>query len=521
MKVVLIAPPYPLEETPSAPLGLCYVAAAFEAANAEVKILDYIVRKYSSKKFLEELSLLNPDVIGITSVTMNFPVAASILKTAKEGFPSAITIMGGPHVSFDYENTLREFPEIDLIVVGEGEQTIAELLPVIRNRSAWPGINGIAYRENGTIVVTPKRQLIHDLDSLPLPSRHLLPMSRYLALGFPITIITSRGCPNRCIFCQGQRMVGNRIRNRSAQHVMDEIEDLLAYGFERINFSDDFFTSNARRVKQICDEIRNRRLSFTWTVFARADSVDKELLSIMRDAGCDTISFGIESGNQQMLDRIKKRVKLDRIRKAVADCKAVGMTVFGSFIAGLPGETMDTLIDSHIFAKELDILYGYHFLAPFPGTEVMENIDQYDLELLTSDWSIFDANRPIVRTSHLTPEEIENFVDTHYIQNVRDEDSDTEKRYTEGRLDQSEQLAYFGKKKLDIVFKLLSEDIIETTVPIPYSNPDVAPEVQLSDNIAARIDKPLEFVLPSIRHLLDRGYLKYDINNGHFVWRWA
>ena len=521
MKVALIAPPYPLEEGPSAPLGLCYVAAAFEAAGADVKILDFIVRRYSPEKLIAELSSFAPDVIGITSVTLNFYAAASIIKTAKTAFPSAITVMGGPHVSIDYESTLKQYPEIDLIVVGEGEQTIAELLPMIHNRMAWADIKGIAYRHEHEIIATRQRELIGNLDLLPLPARHLLPMSRYLALGFPISIITSRGCPNRCIFCQGQRMVGSRIRNRNAKLVVDEIENLLAYGFERINFSDDFFTSNVRRVKQICEEIRNRQLSFKWTVFARADSVDMKLLTVMRDSGCDTVFFGIESGNQQMLDRIKKRIKLDRIRQAVADCKAVGMSVFASFIVGLPAESMQTLMDSHNFAKELDVTYGYHFLAPFPGTEIMEKMGDYDLQLLTRDWSMFDANRAIVRTSHLTPEEIEDFVEKFYMKNIRECDADIENRYNSGKLSPSERLNYFGKKKLGIVYRLLSEDLIETTAPIPASEAGVAPEVGLSEKISSRIDKPREFVLESIRHLVERGYLKQAIDDNHWVWHWA
>jgi radical SAM superfamily enzyme YgiQ (UPF0313 family) len=314
-------------------------------------------------------------------------------------------------------------------------------------------------------------------------------------------------------------MVGSRVRSRNPLRVVDEIEELLAYGFVRINFADDFFTSNSKRVKQICQEIRDRKLSFSWTVFARADSVDTELLTIMRDSGCDTVFFGIESGNQQMLDRVHKRVKLDRIRKAVADCKAVGMTVFGSFIVGLPGETMDTLMDSHRFAKELDVIYGYHFLAPLPGTEIKECIDQYDLELLTDDWSLFDANRPIVRTSGLTPEEIEKFVDTYYLQTVREVNLDTENRYREGTLSQQEHLVYFGNKKLDIIFKLLSEDIVETTDPVPITS-DIAPEIQFSDYLTTRMDNHAEFILPSIRHLVDRDYLKYKIDNNHLVWYW-
>ena len=521
MKVALIAPPYPLEETPSAPLGLCYVAAAFEKAGAEVTILDYIVRKYSSEKLLEELSLFKPDIIGTTSVTMNFHIAASIMKTAKEGFPSAITVMGGPHVSFDYENTLKHYPEIDLVVVGEGEQTIADMVPVIKNRLAWLGVEGIAYRDHGKVVFTGERELIRDLDSLPFPSRHLLPMSRYLALGFPISIITSRGCPNRCIFCQGHRMVGHRIRSRSPQLVLDEIEYLLSFGFEWVNFSDDFFTSNPKRVKEICSGIKHRGLSFGWGAFARADSVNRELLSIMRDAGCDTVFFGIESGNQEMLDRIKKHVKLDRIRQAVEDSKAIGMTVFGSFIIGLPGETMATMMDSHRFSKELDIIYGYHFLAPFPGTEVMERIDQYDLELLSNDWSDFDANRPIARTSQLQLQDMEAFVETFYMQNARSVDLDTEKRYQHDQLNPTEKMIYFGKKKMEIVFKLLTEDIIETTGPIPISNTDSDSHTRLSEHIAARINQPMEFVLPSIQHIIDRGYLIGDIEHGCQYWRWA
>jgi len=521
MKVALIAPPYPLAETPSPPLGLCYVAAAFESMNAEVKILDYIVRKYSAEKLSDDLASFDPDIIGITSVTMNFNNAASILKTAKKLFPGALTVMGGPHVTFDYENALKQHPEIDLIVVGEGEQTIMELVPVIRDRKSWPFIKSIAYRDHDRVIATPKRDFIRDIDSLPFPSRHLLPMGRYLALGFPISIITSRGCPHKCIFCQGHRMVGNRVRNRDPKLVVDEIEMLLPYGFNRINFSDDSFTSNVNRVRRFCDEIKKRGLNFTWTVFARADSVDKDILTLMRENGCDTVFFGVESGNQEMLNRIKKRVTLERIRKAVADSKAVGMTVFASFIAGLPGESFDTLMDSHRFAKELDVIYGYHFLAPFPGTEVKENMDAYDLELQTSDWSMFDANRAIARTSYLSTEEIENFVETHYFQDDRNQEADMEKKYLEGKLNGTRRLIFLGNKKLDIVFKLLSGDIIETLSPIVDTGSDIAPEILLSKKISTLIDNPPEFILMSIQQLVNQCRLKYTIDGNSTHWQWA
>jgi len=207
MKIALIAPPYPLEEAPSPPLGLSYVAAICEAAGAKVAIFDYIVSRYTPEKLRQDIDSFNPDIVGTTAVTMNFRAAAGIIREAKQYKPSLITMMGGPHVSFDIEATLGQYPEIDLIIKGEGEQTLMELLPLITDRESWPKINGIAFRSGEEIVTTPPRPLIEDLDTLPLPARHLLPMSRYGALGFPVSVITSRGCPNRCIFCLGRRMV--------------------------------------------------------------------------------------------------------------------------------------------------------------------------------------------------------------------------------------------------------------------------------------------------------------------------
>ena len=206
MRIALIAPPYPLQEAPSPPLGICYVAAVCEAAGAEVAIFDYIVRQYSPQKLFSEIDAFKPDVIGITSVTMNFKAAAAIAAAARQHDPRLIIAMGGPHVSFDAENVLNRNPAIDLIIRGEGEQTLQELVPQFCNRQAWGDIAGISFCREGRVHHTPARPLIEDLDCLPLPARHLLPMSRYLALGFPVSIITSRGCPNRCIFCLGRKM---------------------------------------------------------------------------------------------------------------------------------------------------------------------------------------------------------------------------------------------------------------------------------------------------------------------------
>jgi len=521
MKVVLIAPPYPITEGPSAPLGLCYVAAAFERAQAEVIILDYLVSLYSPEKLEKELKAARPDLIGTTSVTLNFNQAAAILKTARDVYPSAVTVMGGPHVSFDYEATLRNYPEIDLIVIGEGEETISELAPAIGDRDAWRRIRGIAFLDDGELIVTPPRKHIQDLDSLPLPARHLLPLSKYMALGFPVSIITSRGCPHRCIFCQGHRMVGNKVRSRNPVLVVDEIESLLRHGFQRVNFSDDFFTSNIGRVRAICDEINRRGLVFQWTAFARADSVSPELLQIMRRTGCDTIFFGMESGNQEMLDRVRKRVKLDRIRQAVADSKAAGMRVFGSFIVGLPGETRETLMDSHRFAEGLDIMYGYHFLAPFPGTTVYDQMDQYDLELLSHNWSDYDANSAIVQTSSVTAADIESFVEEYYMKTVRAVEARIEAEMQAGSASEEDRMVYLGNKRLNVIYKLLCEDAIEKLSPISASLNGTKPEAQIAAQIASQIDQPLSYVLPCVQNLLERQLLQLKTVDSQLTCSWA
>ncbi|MFZ5572192.1 MAG: B12-binding domain-containing radical SAM protein [Thermodesulfobacteriota bacterium] len=521
MKVALIVSPYPLEESPAPPLGLCYAAAAFEAAGAEVCILDYLVRQYTPEKLFAELSRFQPDIVGTNSVTLNFYQAAAILKTVKQLFPDVITVMGGPHVSFDYQNTLKQYPEIDLIVVGEGEETIREVVQSNCDRRQWAAIKGIAYLQESEPWFTGKRDFIQDLDSLPLPARHLIPLSRYQALGFPVSIITSRGCPNQCIFCQGRRMVGAKVRYRSISKMFDEIESILDYGFNRLNIADDFFTSNRDRVMAFCEEIHKRNLHFGWSAFARADSVNQEILKTMLDAGCDSVLFGIESGNQEMLDRIRKRVKLNRIREAVADCRAVGMRVLGTFIVGLPGETQETLMDSHRFAQELGIEYGYHFLAPFPGTTVKENIQDYDLQLLTEDWSCFDANRAIVKTSQLSAEDIERFVHDYYFSHVQAEEEEALKRCQQGQGTEMELLLYIGKQKNEIVHQLFSRDLIESHAIFPFSDDNGQSLHQLTDMIATQLNKEIQIVEPIIRQIIRSGYLTSKTADGVIKWHWT
>ncbi len=516
-------PPLSSGRSPFPPSGVTYVASAFEQAGAEVKIIDYIISRYTPEKLKKELAEFQPHVLGSTSVTMNFTAAADIVRTAKKIDPTLITLMGGPHVSFDVANTLQTFPEIDLLVIGEGEKTISELMDHFQGKGNRADIQGIAFRENGQIIKTEKRELIEDLNQLPLPARDLLPMSRYQALGFPVSMITGRGCPYSCIFCQGRKMVGSKARSRKASLVVDEIEQILSFGFTRINIADDLFTSDREKVHEVCEEIRRRKLSLTWTAFSRVNTVDKETLRLMRETGCDCVSFGIESGNPDMLKRVKKGITLDQARKAVALCKEVGILPHASFMVGLPGETPESLKDTGEFSKSLDIIYGFHFLAPFPGTTVREKIDQYDLEIMTDDWSRYDANSAIVRTSALTPEAINQFV-AEFDEEINQAWEKQVQRYHEGTNTPDEDLRVAGHYRMRLVYKMLSEDLLETCGSF-------LAEAQSSDpkntfkTLCQRIQEATgcghDLIKATIKSFIDAGYVKVRQEDNRLLWYWT
>ncbi|MDA3787658.1 MAG: radical SAM protein [Desulfobacula sp.] len=511
MKIALIAPPYALEEIPSPPLGLTYIAAVCENAGAQVVILDYIVRGYSPEKLKKELIEFGPDIVGTNSVTMNFKQAADILRVVQQTDPDIIILMGGPHVSFDSENTLERYPHIDIIVKGEGEATVTELLDVIRDREKWHGVCGIAFKDGDRIVTTAPRPLIQDLDVLPRPARHLLPMARYQALGYPVSIITSRGCPNQCIFCLGRRMVGHKVRFRSVGKIVDEIADLVSRGTYYINIADDLFTSDKGRVKQLCDEIIKRNLDVAWSAFSRVNTIDAETLTWMKRAGCHSVSFGIESGNPDMLRRVKKGITIAQARKASKACREAGVRGHASFMVGLPGETQETLADTLRLQNELEIESVYHFLSPFPGTTVRENIADYDLEILTHDWDQYNANQSIVRTKGLSPEGMDAFVHAAG-EKVRQEWEALKQKYENNTATPYEQMQVGGHYRTKIIFTLLSRDVMEQN---DEGFQDLETELdRLTRQISEMTELESDFVAFTLKDLIAKGYLRVEESCG-------
>jgi radical SAM superfamily enzyme YgiQ (UPF0313 family) len=507
MKTLLINPPYPFSENPVMPMGLLYVGAVLERSGHEVQVLDLLVSRYSSEKIKDKITEYQPDIIGTTSVTLNYPVASDILKYCKAVNKDIITVIGGPHVTFTPVETLNEAPWIDIVVRGEGERTI---LDIVSGRKLSE-IDGIAYRDKkGGIKLTKERRLIENLDELPPPARHLFPLSRYHALDTSCTVITSRGCPFSCIFCVGSKMGGRRMRYRNPKLVLDEIEQGLALGFKEVDIEDDLLTVNHKHLFAICDGMMERGLKFKWRAFSRVDTVNMEVLRKMKQAGCVGLLYGVESGNQEILDRIKKKITLDKVKEAAKMANAVGIDVQATFILGLPGETRETLAQTLDFAQGLDVFYGVHVLSPFPGTEVREKADEYGIEILTSDWSKYDCNRSVTRTKDVGPDEITAFLYRYYrgLRLTPEDLAGIKSNHSQER----------EERRSPLVWAILHGDVIESLGTMKREGDPVEGLIR---KLAEIVPYPLQQIRENIAKWVKDDLLRYDVKDGHLLWHWS
>ena len=530
MRFLLVNPYYAISETPSPPLGLAYLAAALEKAGIEVKILDFVVFPYSRSYLESELKRFSPDLVGATCVTMTFDHAIRVLGDVKRIDPGIVTVMGGPHVSFCAEETLGAFPELDIVVLGEGEATIVELAHALEHGMDRAGINGIAYRNGLETVRTRSRRTALDINCLPLPARHLLPLGRYRALGMAISMTTSRGCPFKCIFCVGRKMVGAKVRYRDPLLVVDEFEALSGLGFPQINIADDLFTANPQHCIAVCDEIIERGLQVKWTAFARVDTVTRPALFRMREAGCHTVSFGVESANAGILKTIRKGITTQQVIDAVALCNDVGMSPHASFILGLPGETPETLQESIDFGerlKAMGVSHGFHLLAPFPGTAVREECQDYGIKILTDDWSQYHANRAIVETSAVSRDMLDDRVIDwekeydRWLDGIRD---DIERG--EAKEDEARQL--INLERIITIYDLMMARALEERgslpiegLPQPGTDAETEALTTLSKTLAHAAGKPVKDIFDALSHTMKLGNLEYTQENGKLRWEWV
>ena len=369
------------------PLGLAYVAGALEKANFPVELLDNYLLKKPIDGIKHEINRLSPEIVGITCGSGTYQRCVETAKAVKEVIPSCKVVVGGWHPSYMPESMLQH-PEIDYAVIGEGERTMINLAGhIIRGEddSALSEIPGIAYR-HGTKIKKTSPKFIEDLDEVPFPARHLLPMHLYARkMEFlnvtPVdTMNIIRGCPYNCAFCETKRLWGSKCRNFSASRVIDEINHLAdKHGSKGIYFIGDNFTINKQRTIELCKMIKSE-LDIEWACDTRVDLISRDLLKEMKDAGCRTIWFGVESGSPRILTKINKNIRPDQVVQAFRLCRKEGIQIACSLMLGIPGETINDMKATFNFAKKLDPDWcQFNIFVSYPGSSLYDEIIQNDL----------------------------------------------------------------------------------------------------------------------------------------------
>jgi anaerobic magnesium-protoporphyrin IX monomethyl ester cyclase len=395
MKVVLIKAPYlqifgPMRKSAPRyfPLGLGYIAAALRQAGHDVVFLDPEIQELTDQALMQRIQSENPTLVGIGCATPNFIVAHQLAQQIKRAL-DVVTVLGGIHASSVPREILEHHPEFDVLVVGEGEETIVELAASIASHGLDPqhlaSIKGIGYRHQHQVMLTPRRALRADIDAIPFPARDLAGFEHYkspahLELGKrTANMISSRGCPARCTFCESWRTLGNKFRGHSPAYMLAEIEHLIgAYGIEHVVFNDDTLTWDMERTRAFCELLLEKDLGITWFAFSRVDTVTRELLALMQRAGCVSLNFGVESGDAHLLQVMKKGATLDQARQALQWSREFGFKTLASFLFGLPGETHASIERTINFAIELNPNIAlFNVLVPFPGTEVYARFPQF------------------------------------------------------------------------------------------------------------------------------------------------
>lgn len=400
VKTLLINPPVTIEKlygkfarggSDQPPLSLCYIASYLLQHGKDVRILDAAKLRLSSERIMEEICEFEPDIIGFHTCTPYMNAVKSLTAEIKSLWPHRLVIAGGSHFLGDPISDI-ENSKIDVIVVGEGEKTSLEIVEGLEKHtihdflsSFVEKIKGVIYLKDGSGKSNPSRELIQDIDTIPHPARHLLPpldtyrlsVANYKRL--PATaMLTSRGCPFRCIFCINS-ILKEKVRLHSVGYVIEEVDELIErYKMREICFVDDVFTVTKNRTYQICEKLAKRKHKIVWSCNVKVGLVDKRLLKTMKESGCWMVMAGIESGSQKIIDTIKKNFKLEQAVELCNWCREVGLMIHPNFIIGHPGETEDTINMTIDFAKRL---YSHYLLftlmVPYPGTELWNTAEKY------------------------------------------------------------------------------------------------------------------------------------------------
>jgi radical SAM superfamily enzyme YgiQ (UPF0313 family) len=387
--------------------GLAYLAAVAIEEKCDVLLIDAMASGYKIDYILKAVKEFSPDMIIANATTPTFKNDAEILEILKKNHP-AIYALTGTHVSALPEESLKNSPA-DLVFVNEAEGTLKEL---IKKRNNWSDIPGIAYKKENEIIITTECPYIIDLDDLPFPARNLLPNDKYRMPFFEdesyATVIPTRGCPWKCIFCRAGRVWGSKVRSRSPENVIRELEDIKnTLKIRNVVFMTDSLTLDKKWVNAFLDLLIKKNLGLRWICNSRVDAVNPEMLIKMKAAGCMLVSYGVESGSQEILDTSKKKIKLKDSENALKWTREAKITSMAYFILGLPGETHDTIKETIKFAGKINPDYvNFHIATPFPGTELYD-IALKNNWLSSTDWNDFEEEgSAVLRTEDLTAEDL-------------------------------------------------------------------------------------------------------------------
>lgn len=419
MRVLLVLPPSQsiikdVLGVTGLPLNLAYLASHIR--DHDVKIVDSLALGYTMNDLESELRSFEPDVVGITATTPTIYDAYNAAKISKQANPNCRTIIGGPHVTFMARETLRKCPYIDIVVRGEGEKTIIDILRA-KDSYELSGVRGISYMDDGRIIETPNRELIENLDAMPFPAYDLLPMDKYELNGHRLgMIMSSRGCPYDCIFCSSSSLCGKKWRARSPENVVEELKYINdSYKVKEIEFLDDNFVLSNKRASRICDLIIEEGLDISWSCSSHINAITQKLAEKLKRAGCHSIYVGIESGSQAILDILGKDMKLDHARRAMDTIKKANLNSVATFMIGLPGETVDTVRSTIKFAKKLNPTFAQFTLCtPYPGTKLYEYVVKNNL-LITRDWSKYTTLEPVMKIRGLAEKQLKSLMYKAYI----------------------------------------------------------------------------------------------------------
>jgi len=376
---------YLSSEDSAFPIGLGYIASALENAGHSVSVFDFQLKGNTIRKFRGFINRELFDVIGFSATTITKGNTHKLSHICKEVLPNCIVIVGGAFSTVYPQKLISQSPAIDYEVVGEGELTIVELIKAIEADSNLNKVKGIIFRDKtGNIVQTSPRPLIEDLNSIPFPAFHLFDLDAYqpppgMFFKRPLRqMITTRGCPFRCIFCDDRIIWRGKCRMRSAENIVKEIELLVNESEAReIQFYDDTFTVNKKRVFRLCELLMEKKLGVIWRCSSRVDTVNEKMLKAMYAAGCRSISYGIESGDDEILKKMNKGTTVAQAKDAIKWTNEAKIQAKGFFMMNFPGETIETTEKTIALAKELDLDFvGFNLTIPHHGEQLKKLVEE-------------------------------------------------------------------------------------------------------------------------------------------------